>query len=61
MGDERGFKNLSLDNCCKPSSIFCAVSRMTVVVPLSAFLRLILLLRFSVLIAFLSFTEMLSN
>ena len=49
---------MSLDNCCKPSSIFCAVSRMTVVVPLSAFLRLILLLRFSGLIAFLSFRSL---
>ena len=39
---------------------FCAVSIMTVVVPLSAFLRLISRLRLSVLIAFLSFTEMLS-
>ena len=34
---------------------------MTVVVPLSTFLRLILLLRFSAPIAFLSFAEMLSN
>ena len=55
IGYGRGLQNVSLDNCCEAFIYLSAVSTMAVVVPLLAFLMLVLLLCFSVLVVFLSF------